>query len=194
VSLAVRDLRGALRLLETKQVLTLTEQPGFVSLVRAITGAKVSGSWWGHPKGKLIYAITTKLEDHADVLACKLAGGKATFVHRTLWPALLRVVTDARWRKAKLDELTPRVVAVVKRAERLGSSQLEKTLSAREKALLEKSALLLVSSEHTKTGAHATVLRRWRSWARAQKSVSRAAEVLDFDAAADKLASAGIRL
>jgi len=31
------------------------------------------------------------LRDHEDVLACRLAGGATTFVHRRLWPALVRL-------------------------------------------------------------------------------------------------------
>jgi hypothetical protein len=99
--------------------------------------------------------------DHPDVLECKLAG-KARFVHRSLWPALLRVVTDEDWRAARLANLSRSLATAVRgvsKGKRLG------TVDRRGKAILEKSCLLHVSSEHTKTRTHETVWRSWESWA-----------------------------
>jgi hypothetical protein len=57
-------------------------------LTEAIAGEKISGSWWGHPRGKQIFAVMEQVSGHPDVLVCRLVDGKLTLVHRRLWPAL----------------------------------------------------------------------------------------------------------
>jgi hypothetical protein len=61
------------------------------SLAEAVTGGPIRGSWWAHPQGREIFAATRAIRDCPDVLVCRLVGGKITFVHRRLWPALVRV-------------------------------------------------------------------------------------------------------
>jgi hypothetical protein len=61
------------------------------SLAEFVAGAPIRGSWWGHPKGKAIFAAANFVEDSGDVLVCRLVDGKVTFVHRRLWPALVRL-------------------------------------------------------------------------------------------------------
>jgi len=61
------------------------------SLAQFIAGEPVRGSWWSHPKGREIFAVTRAVRDCEDVLVCRLIDGKITFVHRRLWPALVRV-------------------------------------------------------------------------------------------------------
>jgi hypothetical protein len=60
------------------------------SLAEAIAGAPIRGHWWSHPKGREIFAVTRAVRDSDDVLVCRLIKGKITFVHRRLWPALVR--------------------------------------------------------------------------------------------------------
>lgn len=60
------------------------------SLAEAIAGEPVRGSWWSHPKSPQIFAVTRAVRDSDDVLVCRLVKGKITFVHRRLWPALVR--------------------------------------------------------------------------------------------------------
>jgi hypothetical protein len=64
------------------------------SLVEAITGEVMRGTWWGHPKGRVIFRATRAVRDSADVLVCRLLGGKITYVHRRLWPALVRLADE----------------------------------------------------------------------------------------------------
>lgn len=59
-------------------------------LVDAIAGEIVRGTWWSHPQGRTIFAITRAVRAAPDVLTCRLVDGKITFVHARLWPALLR--------------------------------------------------------------------------------------------------------
>ena len=61
------------------------------SLAQVIAGEPVRGSWWSHPKSPEIFAVTRAVRDSDDVLVCRLIDGKITFVHRRLWPALVRV-------------------------------------------------------------------------------------------------------
>jgi len=61
------------------------------SLAEAIAGETLRGSWWSHKKSHEIFAVTRAVRDSADVVVCRLIKGKVTFVHRRLWPALVRV-------------------------------------------------------------------------------------------------------
>ncbi len=53
--------------------------------------ATIRGSWWAHPKGNDIFLCSRAIRKSADVLVCRLVGGKVTYVHRRLWPALVRL-------------------------------------------------------------------------------------------------------
>jgi hypothetical protein len=55
-----------------------------------VAGERV-GRWWSHPKGRLIFALTRALRDSPEVLTCRLIDNKITYVHRRLWPALVRL-------------------------------------------------------------------------------------------------------
>ena len=63
------------------------------SLAEAIAGGPIRGSWWGHAKGKEIFRAGEAVCESPDVLVCKLVGGKVTYVHRRLWPALVKLAT-----------------------------------------------------------------------------------------------------
>jgi hypothetical protein len=70
------------------------------SLAEAVAGGPIRGSWWGHPKGREIFRAANLVVDSGDVLVCKLVEGKITYVHRRLWPALVRLAP--RFRKGQL--------------------------------------------------------------------------------------------
>lgn len=61
------------------------------SLAQTIAGEAIRGSWWGHPKGHVIFLCSRALRESKDILVCRLVGGKVTYVHRRLWPALVRL-------------------------------------------------------------------------------------------------------
>src|SRR5580704_15214737 len=61
------------------------------SLAEAIAGAPIRGSWWAHPKANTIFLCSRAIRESADVLVCRLVGGKVTYVYRHLWPALVRL-------------------------------------------------------------------------------------------------------
>jgi hypothetical protein len=70
------------------------------SLAEAIAGGPIRGSWWGHPKGREIYRVTGAVCASPDVLVCKLVEGKVTYIHRRLWPALVKL--SSRFQKEQL--------------------------------------------------------------------------------------------
>jgi hypothetical protein len=61
------------------------------SLAGAVAGAPIRGSYWAHPKANDIFLCARAIRKSADVLVCRLVGGKVTYVHRRLWPALVRL-------------------------------------------------------------------------------------------------------
>ena len=76
------------------------------SLVQAIVGEDVHGSWWAHPEGKRIFEITRAVRSSPEVLVCRLVGGKITFVHERVWPALVHL--SGRFRPERIARLTER--------------------------------------------------------------------------------------
>jgi hypothetical protein len=92
-----------------KQGLTFVKRHGVVlqaargpvpSLAGEIAGAPIRGSWWGHPKGHEIFRVAESICESDDVLVCKLVEGKVTYVHRRLWPALVRLAS--RFQRGRL--------------------------------------------------------------------------------------------
>jgi hypothetical protein len=73
------------------------------SLAEAIAGEPIHGSWWGHPAGQAIYAALSVVCESPDVLVCRLVDGKVTYVHRRLWPALVRLA--GRFERSRLAAL-----------------------------------------------------------------------------------------
>jgi len=61
------------------------------NLAEHIAGEPIRGSWWGHPAGKEIFAVLTRITSSPDVITTRLINGKITLIHRRLWPALVRV-------------------------------------------------------------------------------------------------------
>jgi hypothetical protein len=68
--------------------------PGIPTLVEAIAGEPISGSWWGHAKGRLIFRVLNHVYDSGDVKAFRLVEGKVALVHQRLWPALVRLADE----------------------------------------------------------------------------------------------------
>jgi hypothetical protein len=61
------------------------------NLAEAVVSRPIKGSWWGHPQGHQIFGLTRAVRASPDVLTCRLVSGKVTYVHRRLWPALVRL-------------------------------------------------------------------------------------------------------
>ena len=61
------------------------------NLADAVAGTPIRGSWWKHRDSKKIFQATRKVRSSEHVLVCRLVGGKVTYVHRRLWPAIVRL-------------------------------------------------------------------------------------------------------
>jgi hypothetical protein len=83
--------RQALAFIRKHGVVLEAAQGPRPSLAEVIAGEPVRGSWWSHPKSHEIFAVTRAIRESDDVLVCRLNKGKITFVHRRMWPALVRV-------------------------------------------------------------------------------------------------------
>lgn len=81
----------ALAYVEERGVVLVSAKGPVSRLTEVIAGAPIKGSWWGHPKGRQIFAILEAVTESEDVLVCRLLKGKITLVHRRLWPALVRL-------------------------------------------------------------------------------------------------------
>jgi hypothetical protein len=182
----------ALALVETAGAVTLVPAGDRPSLVAAIVGGPVAGSWWSHPRGKAIFDIATELERSPDVLVAKLVDGKVTFVHKRVWPALYKVVTDPKGRAARTRGLPAAAKALLDRVEREGSVQCDGPADRAARKALEAGALVHATSEHTDAGHHAAVLTSWPTWA--STDTRTAARKLPIALARATLAAAGISL
>jgi hypothetical protein len=90
----------AIEFVATHGIVLASANGPVTNLVAAVTGEPIKGSWWAHPKGKQIFAVLQAVAASDQVLVCRLINGKVTFVHRRLWPALIRVA--ARFSAAQL--------------------------------------------------------------------------------------------
>jgi hypothetical protein len=64
------------------------------SIAEAITGEPIRGSGWGHARGGEIFAALETIADSPEVRCFRLVDGKLTFVHRRLWPAVVRLADE----------------------------------------------------------------------------------------------------
>jgi hypothetical protein len=62
-----------------------------LNLAEAVAEEPIHGSWWGHKKGSEIFHALAIVDESSDVLCFRLVENKITFVHRRLWPALVRL-------------------------------------------------------------------------------------------------------
>jgi hypothetical protein len=79
----------AIRLLRREGAMLQSARGPLATLTHAIAGEAIRGSWWGHPAGKHIFAVLSRLHELEEVAACKAVDGKITLVHQRLWPALV---------------------------------------------------------------------------------------------------------
>jgi len=163
-----RDGARGLALLKEHGLLLVTD-PRLPSLVALLAGGPVRGSWWGHERGQAIFTAASELEDHPDVALVKLVAGKATFVHRSLWPALLAVGgAGAAWQTGGLPAAARTLRARVEKEGTLRADRLSPAARSQTR-ILELRLLVHAASVHTETGAHAKALESWSHWAKRRR-------------------------
>lgn len=88
------DVKKWLSFVEKHGVVLASAKGPVPSLAEQIAGEPIVGSWWSHPKGHEIFDVLSAIDEDVDVRAFKLVDGKVTFVHRRVWPALVRLARD----------------------------------------------------------------------------------------------------
>jgi hypothetical protein len=96
--------REAMAFVERHGIVLQAARGPVPSLAEAIAGGPIRGSWWAHPKGRAIFRAAEAVSESDAVLVCKLVGDKVTYVHRRLWPALVKLQT--RFRRAQLAQVS----------------------------------------------------------------------------------------
>jgi len=83
-------LEEALSFVETNGIMLESAHGRVPTFADFVAGERVT-RWWGHKKGQLIFALTRAMRDSPDVLTCRFIDNKITYVHRRLWPALVKL-------------------------------------------------------------------------------------------------------
>src|ERR1700740_1802085 len=100
---AMMSTDDALAFVEKHGAVLVAAKGPLPSLVEAILGEPIKGSWWGHPGSHGIFAVLQELGESSDVLFCRLVRGKVTLVHRRLWPALVKL--ESRFTRQQLAQV-----------------------------------------------------------------------------------------
>ena len=83
--------KEALAFVKTSGIVLESARGSAPSLAATIAGEPIRGSWWKHRKAAQIFRCSRALRDSKEILVCRLLGGKVTYVHRRLWPALVKL-------------------------------------------------------------------------------------------------------
>ena len=83
----------ALNFVKTEGIVLESAHGRVPTFVDFVAGERVTG-WWNHPKGRSIFALTRVIRDSPDVLICRLIDRKVTYVHRRMWPALVKLADE----------------------------------------------------------------------------------------------------
>lgn len=145
-------------LLQTDQVLP--------SLTGIVAGKPVKGSWWGHPKGNLMYNLSNELMWEKDILTVKLINHKITFIQKRHWDALFAIVSEqSPWQMKGLAVTHKNLLKQVTQNKllRADNPKLKKTPSEVGKLAnkLEERLLLYSEGIHTASGKHVRQLSSW---------------------------------
>jgi hypothetical protein len=124
-----------------------------------VAGEAIRGSWWAHPRSHEIFHALADLAKNENVLVAKLVSGKDTFIHRSLWPAVVAVGSAREpWQTSRLDKESRALLAKV---DKNGQVQ----ASGKSALILEKALLVHGEQIHTEAGSHAKTLTSWLIWA-----------------------------
>jgi hypothetical protein len=146
------------------------------SVVSAIVGKPIHGSWWGHPQGNKIYQALGILSQRPDLLLTKLLSRKTTFVQRKLWPEFLTIATSREpWQLDHLSANAQKLLDAVQRKGKLSTNEHSKESGVKIGVLgdaareLESRILVYGKGFHSEFGSHAKRLKTWDEWARDTK-------------------------
>jgi hypothetical protein len=164
----------ALRLIvkEFKRLGVILESDQRLPCITAlVVGERVKGSWWSHPKGRLIWRVLNRFLSRKDVLTTRLISGKVTFVYRGLWPDFLAIgISQAGWQMESLSANALTLFGLVQRHDKIRTD--DPRLKGEAKSIpdtvreLERRLLLHSEEVHTERGSHAKLLESWNEWSR----------------------------
>ena len=167
-----RHYRRALRALRQYGLLLRTDS-ALPSVASLVAGEPVQGSWWAHPDNHDMYHVSVDLADHPDALVMKLISGKDTYVHRSLWPAIVALGTAREpWQLQGLSPVARRLLDAVTSSGELRTDDIPWTGGAKRDRpgevarLLQRRLLVYGDQVHTERGAHAKRLETWERWAK----------------------------
>jgi hypothetical protein len=152
----LKETRKILDQLATLPLL-MKQHRGLASVVSLLTGEDLKHSWWSHPQSHLLFRVMSELTDHPDVLVCKLLYQKDTFVHRQLFPALLKAAESKTGKP-----LGSSARQLLARVEARDAPLPARGIAAKELVLRLKVHAIEV---HTSSGRHELGLESWRRWA-----------------------------
>jgi len=139
------------------------------SVATLVAAEPIRGSWWGHPSSGDIYRVMKEMDNHPDVAQVRLVSRKVTYLHRSLWPALLTVASSREpWQTDGLSSMAKQLLDAVLEFGELRTDYVPWTGgpkpgdAARD---LERRLLVYGEQVHTDTGAHAKRLQSWERWA-----------------------------
>lgn len=138
--------KEAIRFVERHGVVLQAARGPVPNLAKAVAGETIRGSWWEHRKSTEIFRAARAVCESPEVVVCKLIDNKVTYVHRRVWPALIKLAPRfGKQRLAKVWDEHTRTGAHVSRrvpfpewvpadvmteAARLPASEAERLLSA----------------------------------------------------------------
>lgn len=157
------ETRTALYKAFARNGLLLKQDPRLPDVVGFLSGGPIRGSWWSHPGAHALFDALQEFAAGPDLIAAKLVGGKDTFVHRRLWPALLGAAQEnAAWQR---EGLSPAAEDLMDALESEGP------VEAVGPAAKEILARLLCHGRpfHTPRGRHALLLEPWSEWQRRKR-------------------------
>jgi len=94
------NAREALDFVERQGIVLVSGKSRRVfTLVEALAGEPVKGSWWSHPQARRIFAALSEVVESPDVKMFRLVDDKVTLVHRRLWPALVALADEVGKRR-----------------------------------------------------------------------------------------------
>jgi len=149
--------------------------------VSLAAGEPIRGSWWSHPRGQEIFRALSALAEDPDVVPCKGFDGKQRWIHRALWPALVRASRE----RALFAAPSAEARRLMQRVEREGKV----AASGKARLELERALLVVAVQEHTESGKHVMELTPFERWFPAE--VRRAADGISAEEALEQLEAAG---
>lgn len=154
--------------------LLLLSDPTLPSLVATIAGEPVSGTWWSHPQGNLMFNISNELADDHEILAVKFINKKITYLDSRHWDAFFAIaMSQAEWQLKRLPPDSKRLYDKILENKELRADDTSFKKSPAEigkiASKLEERLLLFSDNVHTESGKYVRIFKSWQQFAKDRK-------------------------